>query len=263
MNDGGGRSKGGTAAVRSYVDRVHHAVVARGRFTDLHETGWLAHAATLGPLPDDATRSLVRSALSIATLRLALLPPDQYCAWTYNFVEPRLNVFVAGDNGSHDVTGRVFSDHVRTAERSRLFVEMQRPRHRPAQSIVELDGPDPIVAMQTYYEKALQMQARLLDLGADDLVLVEGLPMVDREWLSTLDGGGVERLFAGDLEPIEERTYTFRCGCDVDRITALVGTMFRDRPEELFDGSDEVEVQCPRCGRHWVVTRHQVLGPSA
>jgi molecular chaperone Hsp33 len=249
----------GMAELRSYVDRTHHAVVSRGHFTELYEGGYLAHARSIGPLPDELALGLMRKGLAAAVLRLALLPPDQYCSWTYNIVEPVMNIFITGDNGEHNITGRIFSSDVKTLDVNRLFIEMARPHFEPSRSVVDFHDLDIIGALHEYYRRGLQMRARMFELADDDFVLIEGLPMVDQEWLEALDEAAVGALFdSGDIEEIERRTYRFFCGCDAQRMAAVMQTLFSRDIEELFQGEDEIEAQCPRCGQRWIV-RHSDL----
>jgi len=259
--DGDGETSG--VVVQSSLRRDVHAVFARAELDQL-DREFLAHAATLGPLPGELALTAMRQALGAATLQLALLPPDQFCSWTFNVAAPPFNVFLAGDNGDFQITGRIFSEGVKVAGTSRLFVETQRPDHLPSRSVVEFDGLDVLGAVHQYYRRALQMRARLFDLGARDVVLIQGLPTVDEDWLAGLDAEAARGAVEG-AEPIERRRYRFRCGCDFQRIRLVVHEMFAgaDRLDELFGAELEVEVQCPRCGRRWWLSRASLEGGQA
>lgn len=260
--DGDDRSEAGVL-VRSSLRRDVHAVFARADVAALHRA-FLAHAATLGSLPDEAALTMMRQALGVAVLQLALLPPEEFCSWTYNVAAPPLNVFLAGDNGEFQVTGRIYTDDVRVAAASRLFVETQRPAHLPSRSVVEFEGSDVLAAMRRYYGRALQLRARIFELGEHDLLLIQGLPIVDEDWLERLDAAAAREAEEG-AEQIEERRYRFRCGCDARRITLVVHEMFAgpEKLDELFGGEPEIEVQCPRCGRRWWLSRASLEGGRA
>jgi molecular chaperone Hsp33 len=205
----------------------------------------------------------MRKTLAGATLQLALLPPDQYCSWTFNIDELRLNLFVAGDNNEFQLTGRIYSENVKTSGTSRLFFESQRPKHKPAQSVVDFMGVDVVEAFREYYRRSLQTRATIFEVDEDDFILVQGLPNVDREWFEGLEAGAVRAWVDRGLEPIEQRTYTFACGCNIDRINNAVRSMFSGRIEELFDGQDTVDIQCPRCGRGWSLQRRDIEAGQA
>jgi hypothetical protein len=252
----------GAVEVRSYIDRRAHTVIAHGRFEPL-VAAYLRHAATLGPLPDRMVLEMMGQAISAATLRLALLPPDQFMSWTFNLMAPPLNLFLAGDNSSFQITGRAFTSDVRTVGTCRLYVETQRPRLKPATSVVDFEGTDVLAAMQAYYERALQMRARSFVLGEGEMMLIEGLPNVNRSWFAGIDVEAARDLLASGLEEIEARNYRFRCGCNLERITLIIQELFGQRQEELLEGEDHVEVQCPRCGRSWTISRDVFEGVDA
>ena len=195
-------------------------------------------------------------------LHLALKPPDQFTAWTLNIKDPPLNFFLAGDNSGFNIVGRVFTEDVQTSAKSRLFVETQRPKREPGRSTVDVEGTDVLRIFEQYYVLSEQIPSRLFEVGPDDFVLVQGLPRVDRAWLDGLDTDAVRTHTDGGLELIEERTYTFRCGCDPLRILGVVRHIYKDRADDLFLGEEQVEVLCPRCGRRWWLAREDYeLGP--
>lgn len=259
--DGDGGSGG--IVVRSSLRRDVHAVFARADVEALQRE-FLAHAASLGPLPGEPALTMMRRALGAAVLQLALLPPDEFCSWTYNVAAPPLNVFLAGDNNEFQVTGRIYADGVRVAAASRLFVETQRPAHLPSRSVVEFAGTDVLAAVRQYYGRALQMRARIFELGEHDVLLIQGLPIVDEDWLDRLDAAAAREAEEG-AEELEQRRYRFRCGCDAQRIALVVHEMFAgpEKLDELFGGEPEIEVQCPRCGRRWWLSRASLEGGQA
>jgi len=244
----------GAVSVRSFLDRSRDAVFARGSFEDIFD-GYLTHAKGLGPLPGEVALGLMRRSLAAATLHLALLPPDQFCAWTLNIVEPPLNLFLAGDNDEFQITGRIFSRDVRTAKRNRLFVETQRTKHEPSRSTLDFEGLDLLPIFEQYYDRSVQIRARIFELDRDDFLLVQGLPRVDEAWIQGLGAGDARAHVERDLETVEQRTNRFHCGCNAQKILVVVRGMFASRPDELFRGENQVEVQCPRCGRTWLVAR--------
>lgn len=256
------RKNTGGVPVHSYVDRKTHTVMARGQFDGLFQA-YLDHARELGAPPSPEALAIFRDAMAAAVLQLALLPPDQYCSWTYNLREPKINIFLAGDNGDFNLTGRVYEEHVRTVELNRLFIETQRPHHEPARSVVDFADPDVLEAMRQYYARSLQMRAKVLRYEENQFTLIQGLPNVDRQWFAELDEARVAAMFDRGLEPIERRTYRFHCGCDVRRITSAVIGLFGNDIDGLFQGEAQVEVQCPRCGRHFDLDRIDVTTPEA
>jgi hypothetical protein len=240
--------------VRSFLDRAKDAVFARGQFARLFDD-YLTHAQGQGPLAAETGLEFMRQAQASAVLQLALLPPGQFIAWTFNLTRPRLNVFLAGDNSEFQIAGRIFEDHVKTVAANRMYVETQRPRGEPIRSMVDFEGLDVPRVFEQYFLRSIQVRTRLFEFDSDDFLLVQGLPRIDPNWIDGLDRDSARRHVAQDLETIELRRYRFGCGCNPQKMLAVLRGMFRDKPAELFEGQAQVETTCPRCGRSWLITR--------
>jgi molecular chaperone Hsp33 len=213
--------------------------------------------------PEGQAREMMRQAMAAATLHLARHPPEEFDAFTLNIKDPPLNVFLAGDNDGYHVTGRVFTSGVKTVESSRLFLESQRPRHEPQRSVVNVEGIDVLRIFEQFYARSVQVPSRLFELEPGRFALVQGMPRADRAWLEGMDTDEARALLAEELEPIEQRSYTFHCGCHPHRILQVVHAAYDGKADPLFLGDDRVEVQCPRCGRSWWLTREDFeLGPG-
>jgi len=241
--------------VDTFVDRTRHAVSAVGHFDPLFQS-YLDHAAKVDALPTPAMLPLVRSALAGSALHLSLLPRDQHCSWTLNFREPLCNVFVAGDNDSFQLTARSFDKNIETIEGSnRIFVEMQRPRLPVSRSVAEFDTTDVLGAFEGYFQRAVQIRARLFAFADGRCALIEGLPTVDEPWLEALDSGSAAAYLASDLEEMESRSYEFGCGCNQERLIGVLRSMSEEAGNELFDDRDMLEAECPRCGQGYEISR--------
>lgn len=219
--------------------------------------GYLTHAKSLGALPAESSLELMRMALAAASLQLALLPPGQFMAWTWNFARPALNLFLAGDNAEQQVTGRIFSSDVRTETSNRLYVETQRAKHALSRSMLDFEDNHVLRVVELYFERSVQVPTRLFELDRDEFLIVQGMPRADRDWIAGLTPDSAQAVAGAATETIEHRNYRFHCGCDPQKVLMVVRGMFAKKPEELFEGDDQVEVQCPRCGRSWVVTREE------
>ena len=248
--------------VQAYVDRKREAVIARGRMDALFEA-YHKHAERWSMLPAEPFLSMMHRALAVASLHLALLPPDEFTAWTLNIKEPPMNFFVCGDNNQFGVTGRVYTSDVKTGESSRLFMESQRPKREPTHSVLDVQGRDVFGIFEEFYARSEQIPNRLFEISENEFALIRGLPLVDLDWLGQLTAATAREHLETELELIEERPYHFHCGCNPRIILKVMQGMFSQQPDELFLGDPQVEVHCPRCGRHWWVTREDFnAGPN-
>jgi molecular chaperone Hsp33 len=246
-----------TESFQCLIDRARDAVLAVGRVDALFEA-YQAHATRWeGRLPDDLSQTMMRQALAATALHLAAKAPDEFSAWTLNIKEPALNVFVAGDNSARRITGRVVTRDVKTAEESRLYFESQRPKRKTYRSVVKVEGWDVLEIFEQFYERSEQLPSRLFELADGRFALIQGLPRVKREWLQDLRREALPAYLEEAHEPVEARAYGFECGCDARRMLLVMRGMFRDKPEELFQGEGRIEVHCPRCGRSWTLDRKE------
>ncbi|MBQ9396391.1 MAG: Hsp33 family molecular chaperone HslO [Proteobacteria bacterium] len=59
----------------------------------------------------------------------------------------------------------------------------------------------------------------------------------------------------GDLRLMHEAVYFYGCRCDIHHITQMVENLPKMQQEELWKGTDTLDIQCPRCGRTHVITK--------
>lgn len=246
-----------TANIRTFLHRKKDVVFARGNIEKLFNA-YLLHAKSLGPLPEELGLEIMRKTLACATLQLALLPPDQFVAWTINLSQPRLNVFLAGDNNQFQITGRVYNENVKDTPINRLYVETQRPKHEPSRSMLDFHGLDILKTMEEYFIRSVQIPTRFFELAPDDFLMAQGMPRVDRAWMESLDKNSVSKhIEQNEMESIEERKYKFNCGCNAEKILSVLKGMFKNNPLDLFADAEKIDATCPRCGKKWVISKDE------
>ena len=182
---------------------------------------------------------------------------------TINVHTPPLNLFLTGDAGDRTLTGRVFTEDVRTASTSRMFVQAFRPATGPMQSTIDVDGLDVLGMFEDYYERSEQSPARFFELGGDRYGMVKALPDGGAEQVRALTAESAKALFEGRLDLMEAQPLRFRCGCNPEKIVAALRGIFAGKEEELFQGDSAVEAFCPRCGARWWIERTAYDGGGA
>jgi molecular chaperone Hsp33 len=247
----------GEALLRRYIDNKRAIIISEGDFTTLVE-GWRHHTALWGAGLDGLSLVLGEQGLAAAALYLANRPRDEVVAWTLNFAQPPTNLFLTGDARESNVTGRVFTEGVKTTESGRLFVQAHRPGREPMESVIEVEGLDVLLIFEQYFERSEQNPARFFELGRGRFLMVLGLPGVDGGWLHGLSAEASLGL-VDQARLLEGRVFRFECGCSPAKMMAAVRGIFHANPEELFRGDAQVETSCPRCGRRWWIRRSQFL----
>jgi molecular chaperone Hsp33 len=245
----------GTVRIRRHMENEHSALLAIGDFSDLL-AAWRRHVSLWEGDPDPFSHALMQDGLAAASLHLSNRLKNEVIAWTLNLREPRRNLFLTGGTADGHVTGRVMSEGVRVEERSRLFVQVSRPRHEPHTSVTAVEGLDLLDIFEQFYAQSEQLPARFFRLPEEIYVSIHALPGVDRDWIASLEIADTLRL-AGASPLIEERIFRFECGCTPEKMHRTVRALFGDKPDELFREDSRVEVSCPRCGRQWWLSREE------
>lgn len=229
-------------------------MVAEGNFTAFF-LAYVEHVRRWEVEVDGLTYTMMRQGLAAATLHLSARPLDESIGFTLNFREPPINIFLTGDASSSRVTGRVFTEGVRTTESSRLFVQSQRPGHDQMQSMVEVYGLDVLEVFEQYYARSEQEPARFFEPSEDRFLMIQALPDHDADWIAGLTPDSSADITFEGLDLLIERTFRFQCGCNHDKMLDALHTIFGADPGELFQGDSGVETFCPRCGSRWWIER--------
>jgi molecular chaperone Hsp33 len=245
----------GRIAVRSYFVRQRNALAVRAEFGPLYMDHYLhlmQHSIHLEPEHDQ----MLKDALAAITLHLTSKPWHEITAWTMNFQEPLLNLFVTGDSVRENVAGRIFTEDVKES-RAGMFVSQVRSRQADTQqSIVKITGDGVFEAVEKFWLQSEQRSARFFRYSEEDIVFVSAQPQCDEEWLENLDEGWMQEMDEREeLSLLETRYYRYDCGCTVERIYPALAPLDEAALDDLFAGEASVSVTCPRCGAAFEVPR--------
>jgi molecular chaperone Hsp33 len=244
------------AEVTTDFIRHRNVLLVRGDLSPLFVDYYL-HLADHKLRPEPTQDRLLKEAIAAFALHCASRPRNEHLAWTIGLQNPRVNVFVVGDNEDCTVTGRLFTENVREADRNVFFADLMP--HRGAEkrrSVVNFDGSDIWAAVENYYKTSEQRTARYFDLGEDHYAMLISHPDCDEAWLREIDLAGVKALAESEtLARIERRAYRWNCGCSQQKIMAALAPVARDDLNGLFHEDESIHVQCPRCAAGHIITR--------
>jgi hypothetical protein len=241
--------------VERFMLRSRELLIARAAFGPLF-ADYLEHSRRWVGDPTGLVLQLMRQGLAAAGLYITFRALDENTAWTINFAEPPLNAFITADARTGRVVGRYFLDNVATVDHNRLFVQSVRNAGQPQLSSVEVKGFDMLSIFEQYFDHSEQWPARFFGYENDTFVMLSALPDIDAGWIKSVTPSETVVLCTDpELLALEERTVTFGCQCDTERVHRIVRGLFAGREEDLFKGEPRVEVQCPRCGRAYWMTR--------
>lgn len=245
----------GAEIVTEFV-RHRNVMLVRGDLSPLFVDYYL-HLADNHLKPAPEHDRLFKQALAAFALHCASRPRFEHLAWTISLQDPRLNLFLAGDNEDCTVTGRIFTENVREAEKNVLYSDlMPRRGAEKRRSVVHFAGTDLFRAAEHYYAASEQRPARYFDLGEDRFAMLISHPDCDEQWLRDVDLAGVREVAEKEtVAPIERRAYRWHCGCTQQKIMGALAPAARNSLDELFGDQESIHVQCPRCAAEHIVTR--------
>lgn len=241
--------------VRTYFVRGRNALLARGGFERLYVDYYLHLAEHHLHHPSRHDRML-KEALAAIALHCASRPWNESIAWTLHFEEPRLNLFVAGDNPTGLLVGHCLTENVRQTDSNLFYAQVVRGHEPVRQSHVAFTSTSPFQAAETFYRQSEQRPARFFVLDEEDFVLLSAQPDCDLPWLEALTVGDVRELEKEEeLRLLEIRSFRWHCGCSQEKILRVLAPAMQADPEGLFDGGESLRIGCPRCGARYTVTR--------
>ncbi len=244
--------------VRTFFVRGRNALLARANFSDLYVDYYL-HLGKHGVKPAGAHDELFKRALAGFVLHSASRPWNELTAWTINIQEPRVNLFLTGDNETGAVIGRIFDENVQEFPENLFYSDVVRGRQPKRRSVVPFAGGDPIVGMETFYARSEQRPVRFFQLAEEEFALLCEHPDCDAAWFASVDADCVRALApdagAETVSLMEKRVYRWHCGCNQERMMEVLAPVMKTDSEGLFGESNVITIQCPRCAARHAVTR--------
>lgn len=209
---------------------------------------------------DPAYDNLLKDALATMALHSASRPRDEVSAWTVHYPHRSLNLFVTANPQIGNVTGRVFTDHIREGSDNLFYSQVARGGKSPRQSVVQVQDGDFLAAAELFYRQSQQLPARFFRLPEHETFgLLAAMPECDLPWFESLGTGGFESLAGSDESKLlETRTLYFGCECTLPRIVTAIAALRGADTDELFGESERLEISCPRCGARYQATREDI-----
>ena len=114
-------------------------------------------------------------------------------------------------------------------------------------------------AVETVLERWTRQQPvgvrPFFELEGDEMIMVQSLPQSDPAWILDLEREEAPGCIDHADEVIESRVFEFACGCTAEKLADALLRMWGQRPDDLFEGQEGIEVSCPRCGTRWFIDR--------
>ena len=241
--------------VRSWFVRERNALLAQAEFGPMYVDYYL-HLADHGIKPDPEHDAMFKRALAGFVLHCVSRPWNEITAWTINFQQPLVNLFLTGDNEDGSVTGRVFTDNVKEMPENLFFSDVIRGRGEKRRSSVSFKGNDPFGAFEEFYTRSEQRGARFFDMGDETFALLTEQPDCDLEWFKSVTPAQIRSVHDDEeTNVMERRVQRWHCGCNQSRMLQVLAPAFQADADALFEDDAVIEIRCPRCSARHNVTR--------
>lgn len=241
--------------VTTWFVRSRNALFTKADFSQLYVDYYL-HLSDQAIKVTPEHDALFKRALAGYVLHAVSRPWNELTAWTINFQQPLVNLFLTGDNADGSVTGRVFDENVKELPSNLFFADVVRGKQPKRRSSVEFTGGDPLGAIETYYRKSEQRPARFFQTGEEEFAFVAAHPDYDEAWFEALTTEQVANMADHEeLGQLEKRVFRWHCGCNQRRMLEVLAPVFRQDADALFEGDPKIEIRCPRCAARHAVTR--------
>lgn len=245
-------------AIKSRFVRGRNMLYAKADFGPLFVDYYL-HLKDQGIELTPELDERLKKALALFSLHCISRPRNEILAWTINFQEPLVNVFLAGDTGTAAVVGRVYTEGVKEAEEGAFYQDLVRRGRDPHRSVVGFKGGDVIHAVEEFYKFSEQRPAKFYQLEPDVFAIVQAHPDYDENWFDSLTIEAVREIEeTEEVVDLETRFVRWHCGCNQEKILGALTVPFQTDPEGLFLGEELIEVNCPRCASKHRVSREML-----
>jgi hypothetical protein len=151
---------------------------------------------------------------------------------------------------------------VRPAEISmaRAVIQRRKSDEPLRQSSYEPEGQDPVRAVQGYFEQSEQIATRISVTPDGRGALLQALPGSSLDFVASTSDDEVlelveQKIVAGELQHLEEFLLFYECRCNDEMILDMLLSLPADKRAELWQDTEELEVECPRCGREFVLRK--------
>ena len=244
--------------VRSHFVRHRNALAVRADFSPLYVDYYL-HLMDQGIKHEPLHDQMLKEALAAVVLHAVTRPWKETHAWTLNFQDPLLNLFVTASSTGEALAGRVFTDGVREDKKGLFFSQVTAKGEEPRTSTIELPSGDLFSVVEEFYRQSEQRTAKILRHGEEEFVMISAQPDCDEAWLENLTDEDLPKLEeTEEVSPLETRSFRFSCGCTLERIFPALAPLAKQGLDKLFLGDEIITITCPRCAAKWRVTREQM-----
>ncbi|MCP4675720.1 MAG: Hsp33 family molecular chaperone HslO [Deltaproteobacteria bacterium] len=189
---------------------------------------------------------------------LAAVSLSERESWGWTFTLPgSSHGFFVGVEPEGMICARI---HETDTNRHVAVLQRQRPEEPLKESHFEVPDEDPAHLVERYFEGVDQIATRVAVDDSGLGVLVQAMPGGRFREVTDLQAPElIERIHQladrDEMKPLQEVLLFYECRCHDEMIIGMLSGLPEERQQELWGDLEELEVECPRCGRKYVVKK--------
>ncbi len=212
------------------------------------------HVGSMEKEHDDNLKTLI----VCFAFHLTVRPPGETHAWTLHLhAETPYSLFVTGSAENNFIVGHVLSENIRHTDVNTLHAQISRSQGEASKSSVQCESSKITDIVEHYYLQSEQLPIRIsLSQNTDTAVAIAAMPEYDTEWFAALDINTLAELKNEKRKDIKSCMFQFSCDCSPDKLLPFLRSISDEELEELYGNDEELTVNCPRCGRYFLISRN-------
>ena len=239
-----------------YLWQSPNLIVVTGEADKIWKGRTAYHASHAMTAEAAGPAALLNRLFAAAGLAAVSLPQRESWGWSVSMPGLDEGLF-CGVEPEGMICGRVLGSN---KKHGLCVVQRQGEKSPLAQSHITLINQDPVEAVERYFEEAEQTLIRIAVDDAGRGALLRPMPGGTFEAINGLsDDQIIERIFAlagdGSMQHLEEVLLFYQCPCSPEKIHAMLASLPADQSAQLWGDLKSLEIACPRCGRHYEVSK--------
>ncbi len=202
---------------------------------------------------DPAVFTRILTATGLAAVSLA---KRESWGWTFTLSGSSVGFFV-GVEPEGMVCARICEADT---DRNVAVLQRQSPEEPLKESHFEVPDGDPAHLVERYFEGVDQVATRVAVDENGRGVLVQAMPGGRFQEVTDMEAHElIERINkmvdGGEMKELQGVLLFYECRCHDDMIIRMLTDLPEEKQRELWGDLEELEVECPRCGREYAVKK--------
>lgn len=222
------------------------------------------HRKDVAPQTDPIHDEKLKELIACFAIHLSARSAKETHAWTVHIVaDTPYSLFVTGNTGEIDSTGvnrgyivgHILTDHIRHTDVNSIHAQYSG-KGGSFTSMVRCDAVTIAGMVEEFYTQSEQHPLRIkLSDNSDTALGLVALPEYDPEWITSIDIDEAATSSEIIRSPLSTTTFAFACDCSAEKLLPFFNSLTQASLDELYGEDQELQINCPRCGRTFPIKR--------